>query len=116
MPWTTTHGSECATVKYQLLHLSRKKTYRQVHQLQISGTIHPRSIDGDITYLGVHLDPQIKWGPQVELARNKVAKGAEAMKRTAGSVRGASVHDLRKIYRAVAVSQMKYTCSVWARA
>ena len=92
--------------------LSRKKTYRQVHQLQISGTIRSRFIDGNVTYLGVRLDPQSKWGPQVELERSKVAKGVEAMNRVAGSVRGVSVHNLRGIYRAVAVSQMEYACSV----
>ena len=113
-PWTRTHGSEFAPAKYQLLHLSRKKNYSQDHPVAISEGIHPR-MNGYITYLGVRLDSQLRWGSQAELARSKGAKSVEAMKRLSGSVWGASYHSIRKIYRAVTVPQITYTCSVWAR-
>ena len=112
--WTRTHGSEFAPSKYQLLHLSRKNRYARDHPIEIAGTIRPKA-EGYVTYLGVRIDSRLKWGPQAEHAEAKAATSVTAMKRISGSVWGASYHSLRKIYRAVAIPQMTYACSVWAK-
>ena len=63
--------------------------------------------------LGIILNSQLTWKPQVEHVRNKVLKNVDTLSKLGVSIWGGSLVKLRQIYLAVIVPQVTYACLVW---
>lgn len=111
--WATTHASVFAPEKFQLVHFTRSRSRIKVDRpVQTAwGEIQPTST---AKYLGVIMDTQLRWKAHTEDIRCRTTKTLNALSALGGSTWGASMVDMRKLYRGVIVPQMMYACSVWS--
>ncbi|EDN04466.1 predicted protein [Histoplasma mississippiense (nom. inval.)] len=110
--WSATHGSKFDLKKYQLIHLTRNPRRHDVQRaLTISDlTIAPMK---EVRYLGVMLDQQLRWGPQIQHIESRTSLTLNALRSLAGSTWGSALATLRLAYLAIVVPQITYACSVW---
>ncbi|EDN08137.1 predicted protein [Histoplasma mississippiense (nom. inval.)] len=110
--WSATHGSKFDLKKYQFIHLTRSpRRYDVQRALTISDlTIAPAK---EVRYLGVMLDQQLRWGPQIRHIENTTSQTLNALRSLAGSTWGSALVTLRQAYLAIVVPQITYACSVW---
>ncbi len=64
-------------------------------------------------YLVVTLDPALNWKQHFQNLIVKTSKSLGALANLAGSTWGTGVTEFRKIYQAVIIPQMVYSCSEW---
>ncbi|EDN02399.1 predicted protein [Histoplasma mississippiense (nom. inval.)] len=110
--WSATHGSKFDLKKYQFIHLTRNPRRHDVQRaLTISDlTIAPTK---EVRYLGVMLDQQLRWGPQIQHIESRTSLTLNALRSLAGSTWGSALATLRLAYLAIVVPQITYACSVW---
>ena len=90
-PWAHHHGSKFAPNKYQLSHLTRKRTANLDHPLSLhQRTIFPKRT---ITYHGAVLITKILWHEQVLANETKALKSIGGIAGLAGS-RGRALYKL----------------------
>ncbi|RKL20549.1 hypothetical protein BFJ72_g15022 [Fusarium proliferatum] len=77
------------------------------------GTIEPKKT---CKYLGLIMDTTLTWKQHIDEVQRKVTKTVNALSMLGGSTWGATMRELRKIYKGVAVPQMMYACSAWSNA
>ena len=84
LDWARTHGVVFAPSKYQLIHLSRKKSINKLATIDLGfqQTVSPKST---AKLLGIILDLQLTWEPQVENIRNKSMKRVGVLSRLKAS-------------------------------
>ena len=110
-PWAARHGSKFAPDKYQLSHLTRKRTANLEHPLVLpERTIFPART---ITYLGVVLDTKLLWHKQILINKTKALKSIGGIAGLAESVFGARFPRMRQMLLSVFIPQLTYACSVW---
>lgn len=110
-PWALCQGSKFAPDKYQLSHLTRKRTANLDHPLVLpERTILPTRT---ITYLGAILDTKLLWHEQISANKTKALKSLGGIAGLAGSVWGARFPRMRQMLLSVVVPQLTYACSVW---
>lgn len=109
LDWARTHGAVFAPSKYPLIHLSRKKSINNLATIDLGSqlTVSPKST---AKLLGIILDSQLAWKPQVEHVRNKSMKSVGALSKLGALTWGGSLLKLRQIYLAVIVPQLTYAC------
>ena len=110
-PWAMQHGSKFAPEKYQLGHLTRKRSAHLDHPL--SFTEYTVLASSTITYLGAILDSKLNWKEQVTANKSKALKSIGALAGLSGSVWGARLPRMRQMLHAVVIPQLTYACSVW---
>ncbi|GFF96865.1 pol-like protein [Aspergillus lentulus] len=94
--WARTHGSKFSPTKYQLMHFTRSRTKVDVAQTM-------RVADAEIkpaktaTYLGITLDPALRWEDQVKQVERKATPFLKPLTTLAGSTWGAGLIQLRRI-------------------
>lgn len=106
------HGSKFSPTKYQLMHFTRVKTNFNVAQtMRVAGEeIKPAKT---ATYLGITLDPALRWEDQVKLVERKATIFLTPLSTLAGSTWGAGLIQLRRIYQSVIIPALLYGCSAW---
>lgn len=112
LSWAHTHRAIFAPSKYQLIHLSRKKSINKTAALELGPhqIIIPKNTS---KLLGIVLDSQLTWKPHIEHVKNKTMKSLATLARLGASTWGGSLLSLRQIYLAVVLPQLSYACSVW---
>ena len=110
--WDRTHRAVFASSKYQLIHISQKKSINKLATIHLGSqqTVSPKST---AKLLGIILDSQLTWKPQVENVKNKSMKSVGVLSRLGASTWGGSLLKLCQIYLAVIVPQLTYACLVW---
>ena len=111
IPWARKHGSEFSPAKYQLLHLTRKSKadINQVVQLP-DQQIKPSKT---AKYLGLIFDTKLTWKEHINASKEKSLRSTGALARLTGTVWGGNYNAIRRIYLAVVVPQITYSCSAW---
>ncbi|GCB25809.1 probable RNA-directed DNA polymerase from transposon X-element [Aspergillus awamori] len=110
--WARTHGSKFSPAKYQLMHFTRSRTKIDVVQtMRVAGAeIKPAKT---VTYLGITLDPALRWEDQVKQVKRKATSFLKPLTTLAGSTWGAGLIQLRRIYQSVIIPALLYGCSAW---
>ena len=110
-PWAMQHGSKFAPKKYQLGHLTQKRSAHLGHPLSFTEYTVPAS--STIIYLGAILDSKLNWKEQVAANTSKALKSIGALAGLSGSVWGARLSRMRQILHVVVIPQLTYAWSVW---
>lgn len=109
--WAMQHGSKFAPEKYQLGHLTRKRSAHLDHLLSFTEyTVLTSSI---IIYLGAILDNKLNWKEQVAANKSKALKSIGVLAGLSDSVWGTRLPRMRQMLHAVVIPQLTYACSVW---
>jgi hypothetical protein len=110
--WARTHGSKFSPTKYQLMHFTRARTNCNMAQtMRVAGEeIKPAKT---ATYLGIMLDPALRWEDQVKQVGRKATIFLKPLSTLAGSTWGAGLIQLRRIYQSVIIPALLYGCSAW---
>lgn len=88
-PWARRHGSKFDPEKYQLSHLTRKRSANLEFPLSLpEQTVQPQKT---IVYLGVLLEDKLSWNGQVIANKAKALKSIGGLAGLAGSVWGAKL-------------------------
>lgn len=98
-PWAVQHGSKFAPEKYQLGHLTRKRSAHLDHPLSL--TKYTISTSSTITYLVAILYSKLNWKEQLTANISKALKSIGALSGLSGSVWGARLPRMRQMLHAV---------------
>ena len=110
-PWAMQHGSKIAPEKYQLGHLTRKRSANLDCPLSLRE--YTVSASSKITYLGAILNSKLNWKEQLAANKSKALKRIGALSGLSGSVWGARLPRMRQMLQPVVIPQLTYACSVW---
>lgn len=99
MAWAKRHASKFDPLKYQLVHLSRKKNAELHMDLALS---HSHTIKAKTSgvLLGVEIDNDLKWKQHVERIKMKAITSISAQSNLAGSVWGGRLKTVQALYQA----------------
>ncbi|PPQ85868.1 hypothetical protein CVT24_006388, partial [Panaeolus cyanescens] len=118
--WSTTHNSKFEMSKVAIMHFSRKTKSIDGQQVKLRSAAPPLVIDGttitvvdEYKYLGILVDPEIRWKQQSAKAAEKAAKWIILFKRLTNAQRGMSSKLMRHLYRSVGVPKLTYALDVW---
>ena len=113
--WSENHYSQFELSKLALMDFTPSP--RQSSPLTI---LHPRtnrrttiSPTSSHKFLGILLDPRLKWKPQSERATRSAEAWINLIRRLARTSRGISAKGMRQLYTAIAVPRMSYAAEVW---
>lgn len=62
------------------------------------------------------MDTKLKWREHVETVRQKATRTVHMLSSLGSSTWGVQLQDMRRLYKAIALPQMMYTCSIWSNA
>ena len=66
-----------------------------------------------LKHLGLNLDPQLTWKPQLKEIQAKTSTRVGALASLGASTWGTELVHLRRVYRACVLPQFLYCCSTW---
>lgn len=66
--------------------------------------------------LGLTFDTKSKWREHIETIRQKTTSTVHTLNSLGSSTWGIRLQDMRRLYEAIAILQMRYACSIWANA
>lgn len=106
------HGAIFALSKYQLIHLSSKKSINKmvIFELGSHQIIIPKNIS---KLLGIIMNLQLTWKPHINHVKNKTRKCLAALARLGVLTWGGSLLSLYQIYLVVILPQLSYACLAW---
>lgn len=110
--WAKRHASKFDPIKYQLVHLSRRRN-AGLHTDLILSDSHTIKAKTSGVLLGVEIDNSLRWKQYVERIRMKATTSISALSCPAGSVWGGRLKTIRALYLAIVIPQITYCCSVW---
>lgn len=110
--WLDSHNLKLATEKTELLIITRKHIPLEVDMRVLSETIITSK---EVRYLGLKLDPRLKFGAQLEQAATKAAHATASLSRLMANI-GGPTHCKRKLIMATTQSILLYGCEIWAHA
>ena len=111
--WAERHASVFDPKKYALIHFVNTK---EVDPQYLSLRLREHTVPATKTaerYLGYWLDPNLEFHHHREKAVAKASVSLRALRSLAGSMWGASVYAMRRIYQAVIIPQMLFGVSAW---
>ncbi|KAJ3511459.1 hypothetical protein NMY22_g15642 [Coprinellus aureogranulatus] len=115
LDWATTHNSRFEMSKVAIMHFSRfrirSKHRSTAPRLKLQGTVIQKV--EEYKYLGVLMDPELRWKAQADRAAKKGLDWVNLFKRLARMRFGLNTDLLRHLYKAVAVPKMTYAAEVW---
>jgi hypothetical protein len=112
LEWARKSGASFAPDKYQLIHLSRRKTADLTACISIPGfSGKPQK---SLKVLGVWLDQQLNWKLHIREAAQKGDKQLRALARVVGSTWGLDFEKTRLLYNATVRSAFSHGAQVWA--
>jgi ribonuclease HI len=112
--WAKRHASVFDTKKYALIHFVNPREAEPRHtplRLSDGTTIQPTT--SAERYLGFWLDPELRFDHHRDHVVAKADRSLQALRGLAGSVWGASLSSMRRIYQAVIIPQMLFGISAW---
>ena len=104
------HRSKYAPEKYQLRHLTQKRSAHLDHTLSFMEYIVLAS--RTIIYLRAILDSKINWKKQVAANKSKALKRIGALAGLSDLIQGARLPRMRQMLHAIVILQLTYTCLV----
>ena len=112
MAWANRHGSKFDPLKYQLVHLSRKRNADLKTNLVLSDshTIKAKTLG---VLLGIKIDNGLRWKQHVERIKMKATTSITALSCRAGSIWEGQLKTIRALYQAIVLPQITYCCSAW---
>ena len=109
--WSKHHNSSIEYSKLALINFSHHGVRKQRPPLVLpSVTIEPTS---SAKYLGITLDQNLNWGPQLAQVRGKGSKWTAQIRRLTRPSWGLTPRGARKIYVSVALPRVLYGLDVW---
>ncbi|PPR00222.1 hypothetical protein CVT24_004961 [Panaeolus cyanescens] len=105
-----------------VMHFSRRHTRGEngTGKVNLRSTAPPLIINGntisvveEYKYLGVLVDPELRWKQQTARAAEKAAKWILLFKRLTNSQKGMNSKLMRHLYRAVGIPKLTYALDVW---
>lgn len=117
--WSRTHNSRFEMSKVAVMHFSRKldpkkkgkKLRETAPKLELQGT--RIKVAQEYKYLGVLVDPELRWTAQGNRVIEKAKNWVNMFKRMATSGDGINSHVMRHLYRSVGIPQITYAADVW---
>ena len=110
--WAKRHASKFDPIKYQLVHLLRRRN-AELHTDLILSDSHTIKAKTSGVLLGVEIDNSLRWKQHVERIKMKATTSISALSCLAGSVWGGRLKTIRALYQAIVIPQITYCCSVW---
>lgn len=111
MTWAKQHASKFDPMKYQLVHLSRRRNASLDTDLILSDSYTIKAKTSGVL-LGVEIDNTLRWKQHIERIKMKATKSISALSCLAGSVWGGRLKTIRALYQALVIPQITYCCSV----
>jgi len=113
--WSEKHGSQFELSKLALMNFSPKP-----HSPMSLTLLHPRTNRSTTInavqvhrFLGVLLDPKLKWTAQTDRAARTAETWINLVRRLARTSTGISARGMRQLYLSIAVPRMTYAAEVW---
>jgi hypothetical protein len=108
--WSRDHNSRFETNKFALMDFSMNRR-RERPPMHIQGSvIQPTPTH---RFLGVILDQELRWKPQVD---NAIARGTAyvfQLRRLSTTAKGIPLRLMRQLYQAIAIPKMLYAADLW---
>ena len=111
--WTLDWGLEVNTSKTNSTLFSLSTSKEQI-KLRLKGEIVPQT--DNPTFLGVKLDTQLTWKPQIEKMERSSLQKLTLMRKLTGTSWGADSSILTKVYTATVRPTMEYASTTWGMA
>jgi len=119
--WSSEHNSRFEITKVAVMHLSQGSGQKEdgtkikLHELAPPLTLCGTTIEAvkSYKYLGVLIDPELRWKAQTMRAIEKATKWVLLFKRLTKPSTGVRLKLMRQLYLAVGVPKMTYALDVW---
>ncbi|PPR05017.1 hypothetical protein CVT24_010210 [Panaeolus cyanescens] len=120
--WSRSHNSSFEMSKVAVMHFSRRHTGGAdgAEKTNLRDAAPPLIINGntisvveEYKYLGILVDPELRWKQQTARASEKAAKWILLFKRLTNSQKGMNSKLMRHLYRAVGIPKLTYALDVW---
>lgn len=108
--WLDSHGLELATHKTELLLLTKRPIPVGIEMSIDEVLLTTKSC---VKYLGIRLDPKLKYSQQLQYAKGKAAKITAQLSRLMANV-GGPLPCKRKLLMEACNSVLLYGCEIWA--
>ncbi|PPQ73739.1 hypothetical protein CVT24_006959, partial [Panaeolus cyanescens] len=112
--WSASHNSRFEMSKVAVMHFSRKTESTQGQNLKLRELAPPLVINGttiavveEYKYLGVLVDPEVRWRQQAARAAERAAEWILLFKRLTNAQRGMSSKLMRHLYRPIGARNTK---------
>ncbi|KAF5340335.1 hypothetical protein D9611_007948 [Ephemerocybe angulata] len=117
--WSRTHNSRFEMSKVALMHFSRRKDPNKPNKL-MRKTAPRLTVQGaritvaeKYKYLGVIIDPELRWNVQVDRVIEKATYWVNLFRRLAKTNSGINSTVMRHLYKSVGIPQITYAADVW---
>ncbi|KAJ3518307.1 hypothetical protein NMY22_g13741 [Coprinellus aureogranulatus] len=113
--WSKSHNSKFEMTKVAIMHFTRStargKRRETAPDLVLEGTTIAKV--ESYKYLGVIMDPELRWRAQEDRAVTKGLQWVALFKRLSNTRYGINVKLMRHLYRAVGIPKMTYAAEIW---